>query len=281
MQWSSDWLPCHDQGVTTLFLMVGLPGAGKTTRAQQLAAEQGALRLTPDDWMIPLFGEAEADGKRDVLEGRMLWLALETVRLGTNVVVDFGCWSRDERSAIRWLVEAEEACFRMVYLPVDEDTFDWMFALNVRAAYMVSQAVACGMAAAGRGGAIVHMTSQMGHVGGPHRTVYCGTKHALEGMTKAMALELAPHGIRVNAVAPGHIVTPRLHDTNERVAFYAESPIPVKRRGQPSDIAKAVTFLASDLAGYVNGVALPVDGGLLASNLINAGMAFRRAEAKG
>ncbi|MFC4913407.1 AAA family ATPase [Actinomadura gamaensis] len=108
--------------MTTLFLMVGLPGAGKTTQARQLAAEHGALRLTPDDWMIPLFGEAEADGKRDVLEGRLLWLALEAVKVGTDVVLDYGCWSRDERSAIRWLVEAERACFRMVYLPVDEET---------------------------------------------------------------------------------------------------------------------------------------------------------------
>ncbi|GAB3960985.1 AAA family ATPase [Actinoallomurus acanthiterrae] len=108
--------------MTTLFLMVGLPGAGKTTRARQLAEEHGALRLTPDDWMIPLFGETEADGKRDVLEGRMLWLALEAVKLGTNVVVDYGCWSRDERSAIRWLAEAEDACFRMVYLPVNDET---------------------------------------------------------------------------------------------------------------------------------------------------------------
>ncbi|MEU8510770.1 ATP-binding protein [Kitasatospora sp. NPDC048722] len=108
--------------MTTLFLMVGLPGAGKTTRARQLAAEHGALRLTPDDWMIPLFGEAEPEGKRDVLEGRMLWLALETVRLGTDVVVDYGCWSRDERSAIRWLAEAESVRFRMVYLPVDDAT---------------------------------------------------------------------------------------------------------------------------------------------------------------
>ncbi|MFF4378407.1 AAA family ATPase [Kitasatospora sp. NPDC001547] len=108
--------------MTTLFLMVGLPGAGKTTEARRLAAEHGALRLTPDDWMLPLFGTAEADGKRDVLEGRLLWLALEAVRLGTDVVVDYGCWSRDERSAIRWLVEAEGACFRMVYLPVDDAT---------------------------------------------------------------------------------------------------------------------------------------------------------------
>ncbi|MEV6326329.1 ATP-binding protein [Streptomyces sp. NPDC051909] len=108
--------------MTTLFLMVGLPGAGKTTEARRLADEHGALRLTPDEWMLPLFGTAEADGKRDVLEGRMLWLALEAVKLGTDVVVDFGCWSRDERSAIRWLAEAEGAAFRMVYLSVDPAT---------------------------------------------------------------------------------------------------------------------------------------------------------------
>ncbi|MCC8476888.1 ATP-binding protein [Streptomyces globisporus] len=108
--------------MTTLFLMVGLPGAGKTTRARQLAEEHGALRLTPDEWMLPLFGAAESGGKRDVLEGRMLWLALEAVRLGADVVVDYGCWSRDERSAIRWLAEAEGAHFRMIYLPVDAET---------------------------------------------------------------------------------------------------------------------------------------------------------------
>lgn len=102
--------------------MVGLPGAGKTTRARQLASEHGALRLTPDDWLLPLFGEVVPDGKRDVLEGRMLWLALEALRLGTNVVVDYGCWSQDERTAIRWLVEAEGASFRMEYLPVDAET---------------------------------------------------------------------------------------------------------------------------------------------------------------
>jgi predicted kinase len=108
--------------MTMLFLTVGLPGAGKTTKARQISEEHGALRLTPDEWMIPLFGESDAGGKRDVLEGRLLWLGLEALRLGTNVVVDFGCWSRDERSAIHWLAESVGASFRMVYEPVDQET---------------------------------------------------------------------------------------------------------------------------------------------------------------
>jgi predicted kinase len=101
--------------------MVGLPGAGKTTRAKELAAEHQALRLTPDEWMIPLFGEPGVDGKRDVLEGRLISVALQALRLGTSVVLDFGLWSRDERSALRWLAQAAGASCRVVYLPVDKD----------------------------------------------------------------------------------------------------------------------------------------------------------------
>jgi predicted kinase len=108
--------------MTTLLLTVGLPGAGKTTRARQLATEFNALRLTPDEWMIPLFGDNDADGKRDVLEARLLRLALEALRLGVAVVLDYGCWSRDERSAIRRLVEDAGGVFELVYLPVDEET---------------------------------------------------------------------------------------------------------------------------------------------------------------
>jgi len=107
--------------VAILILLVGLPGAGKTTLARRLASEYSGLRLTPDEWMIPLFGDSDANGKRDVLEGRMITLALQLLRLETNVVLDFGCWSRDERSCLRWLAENEGASFRLVYLPVERN----------------------------------------------------------------------------------------------------------------------------------------------------------------
>ena len=111
----------QDRRAATLFLMVGLPGAGKTTRAKELAAAHQALRLTPDEWMIPLFGEPEAGGKRDVLEGRLISVAIQTLRLGTSVVLDFGLWGRDERSALRWLARSAGAACQLAYLPVDRD----------------------------------------------------------------------------------------------------------------------------------------------------------------
>lgn len=105
---------------TTLFLMVGLPGAGKTTSARELATSHHALRLTPDEWHLPLFGESlTADGKRDVLEGRLITVALRTLRLGTSVVLDFGLWGRDERSALRWLADEAGVPCQVVYLPVE------------------------------------------------------------------------------------------------------------------------------------------------------------------
>jgi predicted kinase len=105
----------------TLFLMVGLPAAGKTTRARELAATYQALRLTPDHWMVPLFGDPMAGGKRWVLEGRLISVALQALRLGTSVVLDYGLWGRDERSALRWLARSAGAACQVVYLPVDKN----------------------------------------------------------------------------------------------------------------------------------------------------------------
>lgn len=101
--------------------MVGLPACGKTTLARRLQAERGALRLTPDEWMKPLFDDSDADGKRDVLEGRFVWLALDALRAGIDVVLDFGVWSRDERSALRALAADAGARSQLVYLPVTLD----------------------------------------------------------------------------------------------------------------------------------------------------------------
>ena len=101
-----------------LFVITGLPGSGKTTRAKELAVEHAALRLTPDDWMIPLFEQHDAEGKRDVLEGRFIWLATTALELGTSVVLDFGVWARDERSALKHLASKIGAECELVYTPI-------------------------------------------------------------------------------------------------------------------------------------------------------------------
>lgn len=108
-------------GVPRMFVLVGLPAAGKTSRARQLASEWSALRLTPDEWMIPLFGQQQPAGKRNVLEGRLIWLALSALRSGVNVVLDFGLWGKDERSALRALAASVGASSELIYLPVDEE----------------------------------------------------------------------------------------------------------------------------------------------------------------
>lgn len=108
-------------GRPTLFLTVGLPGVGKTTVARELAEEHRALRLTPDEWMAPLFGSSDAEGRRDVLEGRFIWVAHEVLTGGGSVILDFGCWSAQERHAIRAIAELTGADFDMRYLRLAED----------------------------------------------------------------------------------------------------------------------------------------------------------------
>jgi predicted kinase len=99
---------------------VGLPGAGKATRARELARDRAILRLTPDDWMAPLFGLSDAEGRRDILEGRMIWVAHEVLVSGSSVILDFGCWSPEERYAIRVIAELAQANFTMEYVKIAE-----------------------------------------------------------------------------------------------------------------------------------------------------------------
>lgn len=144
----------------------------------------------------------------------------------------------------------------------DED-LDFVVDVNLKAAFYLAREVARGLQAAGRPGSLITLSSQMGHVGGPKRTLYCATKHALEGFTKALAWELGPHGIRVNTLCPTFIETPLTQPmlADERFRRYVESRIALGRIGRVEDIMGAVVFLASDASALVTGSALMVDGG--------------------
>jgi NAD(P)-dependent dehydrogenase (short-subunit alcohol dehydrogenase family) len=141
--------------------------------------------------------------------------------------------------------------------------FDAVMQVNVRGAYFLAQAVARDLVAAGRPGSIIQISSQMGHVGGVERAVYCASKHAVEGMTKAMAIEWGPHGIRVNTICPTFIRTPLTQATfdNPERRAWIEDRIKLGRAGELEDIMGAVVYLASDASALVTGTALRVDGG--------------------
>jgi NAD(P)-dependent dehydrogenase (short-subunit alcohol dehydrogenase family) len=149
------------------------------------------------------------------------------------------------------------------FLEVDEPTLDLLLGLNVRAAFIVAQAAARLLVSQG-GGVIINMSSQMGHVGSERdRTVYVMTKHALEGLTKAMAVELAPKGVRVVSIAPTFTTTPLTKPFFEDPVFrkWVLDRIPLGRLGTVEEVASAVVFLASPAAALVTGSSLLVDGG--------------------
>ena len=146
-------------------------------------------------------------------------------------------------------------------LDTTSDDFDAVMNINVKAAYFLAQAAAKQMV--GRGGSIMQISSQMGHVGGMERAVYCATKHALEGMTKSMAIEWGPEDIRVNTICPTFILTELskvTFDDPEKRAWI-DSKIKLPRVGQVEDIMGACLFLASDASALVTGTSILVDGG--------------------
>lgn len=143
------------------------------------------------------------------------------------------------------------------------DDFDAVMDVNLRGAFFLTRAVAQKLIDAGKPGSLINISSQMGHVGGVDRAVYCASKHAVEGMTKALAIEFGPKQIRVNTLCPTFIRTPLTEETfqdPERRAWLEEK-IKLGRVGQVEDLMGPVVFLASDAAALITGTALLVDGG--------------------
>lgn len=144
-----------------------------------------------------------------------------------------------------------------------EADFDAVSNLNIKGAYFLTRAVAKGLIAAGKTGSLINISSQMAHVGGPDRAVYCATKHAVEGFTKAMAIEWGPLGIRINTICPTFIRTPLTEPTfsdPEKVKWLQEK-IKLGRTGEVADMMGAVLYLASDASSLMTGTHMLIDGG--------------------
>lgn len=217
-------------------------------------AEQGAgvvLAARSRDRLDEALSAFEAEG----------WMA-EAVEID---VADVAATARivEEKGPFDILVNSAGAARHGPAAATTLDDFDAVSDLNVRGAYFVTQAVARGLIAAGKPGSLINISSQMGHVGGVDRAVYCASKHALEGFTKAMAIEWGRHGIRVNTLCPTFIRTPLTEGTfaNPERVRWIEEKIKLGRTGIVEDIMGAVAFLASDASALVTGSALMIDGG--------------------
>ena len=148
-------------------------------------------------------------------------------------------------------------------LDTTEADFDAVAGLNIKGAFFLTRAVAKGLIAAGKPGSLINISSQMAHVGGIDRAVYCATKHAVEGFTKAMALEWGKQGIRVNTICPTFVrtaLTQSTFDNPDRLAWIMDK-IKLDRVGEVTDMMGAVVYLASDASALMTGTHLLLDGG--------------------
>lgn len=176
-----------------------------------------------------------------------------------NAVKDFF----NQREAFHVLVNNAGTNRPKSMMDVTEDDFDAVLDLNLKSSFFVTQACVNKMIAAQVKGSLIHISSQMGHVGGPNRTLYCASKWALEGLNKSMALDLASHGIRSNTIAPTFIETPLTKPFFEDKAFLQSvlTKIKLGRLGQVEDLMGAAAYLACDASSLVTGTSLVVDGG--------------------
>ena len=169
----------------------------------------------------------------------------------------------ESQAAFDAVVNAAGVARHSPAIETDPADFDAVVGVNMRGAYFLATACARALLKEGKPGSIVHISSQMAHVGGQDRAVYCASKWAVEGMTKAMAIEWGPHRIRVNTVCPTFVRTPLTEQTftrPERVKWIEEK-IKLGRIGEVEDVMGAVLYLASDASALVTGTSLLVDGG--------------------
>ncbi len=169
----------------------------------------------------------------------------------------------NQQEAFDILVNSAGSARHSPAVETTQEDYDFVTDLNVKAAYFITQAIAKQLVEADKPGSLINISSQMAHVGGVDRAVYCATKHAVEGFTKSMAIELGPRQIRVNTICPTFIRTPLTVPTfndPEKVAWL-EQKIKLGRVGEVEDIMGAVVFLASDASALITGTSLLVDGG--------------------
>jgi len=225
-----------------------------------------AVALAQAGASVTLAARSAADLQAASDRMRGAGLACDTVILD---VTDSAAVTRElaQRGPFRILVNNAGMNRPKPLVDLEDQDIDAVLDLNVKAAFYVTRTVARGLLAAGLPGSVINVSSQMGHVGSPRRTLYCASKHAIEGMTKALAWELGSAGIRVNSLCPTFIETdmtaPMFED--RRFREWATGNIALGRIGRPEEVMGAVVFLASDASSLMTGSALMLDGGWTAA----------------
>lgn len=225
-----------------------------------------AVALAQAGASVTLAARSAADLQTASDRMREAGLACDSVILD---VTDSAAVTRElaQREPFRILVNNAGMNRPKLLVDVEDQDIDAVLDLNVKAAFYVARAVARTLLAAGLPGSVINVSSQMGHVGSPRRSLYCASKHAIEGLTKALAWELGSAGIRVNSLCPTFIETdmtaPMFED--QRFREWATRNIALGRIGRPEEVMGAVVFLASDASSLMTGSALMLDGGWTAA----------------
>lgn len=221
-----------------------------------------AIALAEAGAEVVLMSRTSAEVEAAADEIRAAGGAASAVALDILRQDEFGAWAASNEP-IDILVNNAGMNRPQPFLDVTTNVFDAIFELNVKAAFFTAQTVARRLVASGRPGSIVNMSSQMGKVGAARRTVYCASKWAMEGFTRAMAIELAPARIRVNTICPTFVETPMVKGFLEDEAFRTDvlAKIKLGRLGRVEDVTGAVLFLASEASAMMTGTSMVIDGG--------------------